>query len=109
MVASYDPLYFCIVCGNFLLQSLLTESSPFFFFLISMASDFSMLFSSENQLLVLLIYGFLLHFFIFYLCSDLCDFFPSNNFGVFVAVVLPFLVALGISLGCLFDVSHFLR
>ena len=37
----------------------------------------------------------------FYFCSDLYDFFPSTNFGDFC---LLFLVALGIRLGCLFDI-----
>jgi len=46
-----------------------------------------------------------LHLFFIYFCSDLYDFFPSTNFGVFfVVVVVLFLVALDVRLGCLFDV-----
>ena len=46
-----------------------------------------------------------LHLFFVYFCSDLYDFFPCTNFGVFfVVVVVLFLVALDVRLGCLFDV-----
>ena len=66
---------------------------------MSLAKGLSILFIfSKNQPLVLLIF----YFFFIYFCSDLYDFFPSTNFGVFF--LLLFLVVLGVKLGCLFDV-----
>ena len=54
------------------------------FFLMSLASGLSILFIfSKNQLLVLLFCYCFLHFFFIYFWSDLYDFFPSANFGVF--------------------------
>ena len=46
-------------------------------------------------------------FFFIYFCSDLYDFFPSDNFVVVVVVaaVLLFPVVSGVKLGCLFGVS----
>ena len=70
----------------------------FSFFLDESCQQFVNFIFSKNQLLVLLTCYYLLHFFFIYFCSNLYDF-----FGV-VGVVL-FLVALGVRLGCLFEVS----
>ena len=44
-------------------------------------------------------------FFLIYFFFDIYDFFFSTNFGVFVVVLLIlFLVASGVRLGCLFNV-----
>ena len=60
---------------------------------------------SENQLLVLLIFASLFHFFFvcfIYFCSDFYYLFLLLTFGF---PFLLFLIALGVKLGCLFDVS----
>ena len=86
IIVSCDPLYFCCVGCNFsLFISDFIDLGPltFFFSLMSLAKGLSVLFIfSKNQLLLSLIFAVV--FFslcLIYFCSDVCNFFPSTNFG----------------------------
>ena len=71
------------------------------FFLMSLANCLSIffIFSESAFNFIDLCYHFL-HFFFIYFWSDHYDFFPSANFGFFVLLSL---LALGVRLGCLFE------
>ena len=89
--------------------------APYLIFFMSQAKGSSILFIfSKNQLLVLLSFLFFLNLYFTYLCSDLYDFFSSTKFVLLCVCVVFFfclflffvfsLVALGVSLGCLFEI-----
>ena len=101
-VVSYDPLYFCTVCCNFFFTFNFIDLSLLSFFSMSLANDLSILFIFlKNHFFSFIDLCYCcLHFFFIYFCSDLYDFPPLLTLRLFVL----FLVAFGVSLGCLFDV-----
>ena len=76
------------------------ESFPFFFWWVwLMVYQFFYLLKEPAFSFIDLSYWFL-HFFFIYFWSEFYDFFPSANLGVFVLLSL---FALGVRLGCLFE------
>ncbi|CAI9173268.1 unnamed protein product [Rangifer tarandus platyrhynchus] len=72
---------------------------PSLFFLMSLAKGLSIWLKEPA---FINIYYCFFHFFFICFFLDIYDFFPSTNFGLFFLLLFP--VALGVKLGCLFDV-----
>ena len=97
-------MYFCVVCCDFsIFISNFVDCILLPFFLMSLANGLSILFIlSKNQLLALLIFAL---FSFVYFCPNFYDLFPSPNHRVLLLFFSPFLVALDVELGYLFDFS----
>ena len=101
----FPKKYFCIVfCSFSIFISIFTEHSPFYPWWVCLMICLFYPLKEQVFSFIDLCYS-LLHFLFTYFCSDFYDFFLFYELWRFFFLILLFPDALGVWLGCLFDVS----